>query len=230
ISLGCTLAWATESFLRGTLSLEETGGLPLAFGDGAAYLEMLGRMAKGQGEFYRDLEKGCAFCARKYGGDEWAIQYGGVEPGGYMTGENFALTCMMGVRHSHLDDTGYSIDQKLLNADQPLEEQVRAQVKEAQWRMVLNSLMICLFARGVYDEQIILEGLAALDLKWDNSGLQEMAEKSLLRKYEWKALCGFDHKSVKIPEKMYSVQTATGLMGRKSLQKRLRLYRKYAGL
>lgn len=230
ISLGCTLAWATESFLRGTLSLEETGGLPLAFGDGAAYLEMLGRMVKGQGEFYRDLEKGCAFCARKYGGDEWAIQYGGVEPGGYMTGENFALTCMMGVRHSHLDDTGYSIDQKLLNADQPLEEQVRAQVKEAQWRMVLNSLMICLFARGVYDGQIILEGLAALGLKWDSSSLQEMAEKSLLRKYEWKALCGFDHNFVKIPEKMYSVQTATGLMGRESLEKRLRLYRKYAGL
>ncbi len=84
-----------------------------------------GTHGKGQGEFYRDLEKGCAFCARKYGGEEWAVQYGGVEPGGYMTGENFAVTCMMGVRHSHLDDTGYSIDQKLLNAAQPLEDQVR---------------------------------------------------------------------------------------------------------
>jgi len=29
---------------------------------------------------------------------------------------------------------------------------------------------------------------------------------------------------------MYSVQTATGLMGRESLEKRLRLYREYAGL
>ena len=57
---------------------------------------------------------------------EWAIQYGGVEPGGYMTGENFAVTCLLGVRHSHLDDNGYSIDQNLLNAPKPLEEQVRA--------------------------------------------------------------------------------------------------------
>ena len=230
ISLGCTLAWATESFLRGTLSLAETGDLPLSFGDGAAYLEMLERTAKGQGEFYRDLEKGCAFCARKYGGEEWAVQYGGVEPGGYMTGENFAVTCMMGVRHSHLDDTGYSIDQKLLNAAQPLEDQVRAQVKEARWRMVLNSLMICLFARGVYDEEVILSGLDALGLEWDAEKLQAMSEKALLRKYEWKALCGFDHSSVKIPKKMYSVQTATGLIGRESLEERLRLYRKYAGL
>jgi aldehyde:ferredoxin oxidoreductase len=230
ISLGCTLSWATESFLRGNLSLEETGGLSLSFGDGAAYLEVLERMAKGQGEFYRDLEKGCAFCAKKYGGEEWAVQYGGVEPGGYMTGENFAVTCMMGVRHSHLDDTGYSIDQKLLNAAQPLEEQVRAQVKEARWRMVLNSLMICLFARGVYDEEVILRGLDALGLEWDAEKLQAMSEKALLRKYEWKSLCGFDHGSVKIPEKMYSVQTATGLIGRDSLEKRLRLYREYAGL
>jgi len=230
ISLGCTLAWATESFLRGNLSLEETGGLSLSFGDGAAYLEVLERTAKGQGAFYRDLEKGCAFCAGKYGGEEWAVQYGGAEPGGYMTGENFAVTCMMGVRHSHLDDTGYSIDQKLLNAGQPLEDQVRAQVKEAQWRMVLNSLMICLFARGVYDEEVILRGLDALGLEWDAEKLQAMSEKALLRKYEWKSLCGFDHRSVKIPEKMYSVQTATGLIGRESLEERLRLYRKFAGL
>ena len=230
ISLGCTLAWATESFLRGNLSLEETGGLSLSFGDGAAYLEVLERMAKERGEFYRDLEKGCAFCAGKYGGEEWAVQYGGAEPGGYMTGENFAVTCMMGVRHSHLDDTGYSIDQKLLNAAQPLEDQVRAQVKEAQWRMVLNSLMICLFARGVYDEEVILRGLDALGLEWDAEKLQAMSEKALLRKYEWKSLCGFDHRSVKIPEKMYSVQTATGLIGRESLEERLRLYRKFAGL
>ena len=201
ISLGCTLAWATESFLRGNLSLEETGGLSLSFGDGAAYLEVLERMAKERGEFYRDLEKGCAFCAGKYGGEEWAVQYGGAEPGGYMTGENFAVTCMMGVRHSHLDDTGYSIDQKLLNAGQPLEDQVRAQVKEAQWRMVLNSLMICLFARGVYDEEVILRGLDALGLEWDAEKLQAMSEKALLRKYDWQALCGFDHRSGEDPGK-----------------------------
>ncbi len=96
--------------------------------------------------------------------------------------------------------------------------------------MVLNSLMICLFARGVYDEEIILSGLDALGLEWDAEKLQAMSEKALLRKYEWKALCGFDHSLVKIPKKMYSVQTATGLIGRESLEERLRLYRKYAGL
>lgn len=230
ISLGCTLAWATESFLRGTISLDNTEGLPLAFGDGTVYLKMLERMAKGQGEFYRDLEKGCGWCAERWGGGEWAIQYGGVEPGGYMTGENFAVTCLMGVRHSHLDDTGYSLDQNLLNTPRPVEEQVKAQVKEARWRMVLNSLVICLFARGVYDEEVILQGLDALGLSWDRPRLWAMAEKALLRKYEWKKLCGFDPAAVKIPEKMYSVQTSTGMIGRKSLEERLSLYRKYAGI
>ena len=181
-------------------------------------------MAKGESEFYRDLEMGCAFCAKKRGGIEWAIQYGGVEPGGYMTGENFAVTCLLGVRHSHLDDNGYSIDQNLLNAPKPLEEQVRAQVKEARWRMVLNSLVICLFARGVYDEEIILQGLDALGAKWDAGKLRELAAKALLRKHEWKRLCGFDPAAFVVPEKMYTVQTSTGMIDRENLQQRIHLY------
>ncbi len=224
ISLGCTLAWATESFLHGVLSLDDTGGVSLSFGDCAAYLEVLERMAKGESEFYRDLEMGCAFCAKKRGGLEWAIQYGGVEPGGYMTGENFAVTCLLGVRHSHLDDNGYSIDQNLLNAPKPLEEQVRAQVKEARWRMVLNSLVICLFARGVYDEEIILQGLDALGAQWDAGKLRELAAKALLRKHEWKRLCGFDPAAFVVPEKMYTVQTSTGMIDRENLQQRIHLY------
>lgn len=144
ISLGCTLAWATESFSRGSLSKEALGGLSPAFGDGGTYYAMLERIAAGEGELFRDLEKGCAVCAEKWGGADWAIQYGGVEPGGYMTGENYAVACLMGVRHSHLDDFG------------------------------------------------------AADLK--------------------------------VPEKMYSVETTTGRMDRESLRKRLELYRQYAGI
>jgi aldehyde:ferredoxin oxidoreductase len=230
ISLGCTLAWATEAFLRGTLSLDDTEGLPLSFGDCGSYLSVLERMAKGEGEFFRDLEKGCAWCANKRGGTEWAIQYGGVEPGGYLTGENFTVTCLLGIRHSHLDDNGYSIDQNLLNASKPLEEQVRAQVKEARWRMVLNSLVVCLFARGVYDAEVILQGLDALGEQWNEARLRDLAAQALKRKHEWKRLCGFDPAEVAVPEKIYSVQTSNGMIDRERLAERLRLYREEAGI
>ncbi len=230
ISLGGTLAWATESFLRGTLSADATEGLTLSFGDGATYMAVLERIARGQGEFYRDLERGSAWCSEKWGGTDWAIHYGRVEPGGYMTGENFAVTSLMGVRHSHLDDSGYSADQKLLNAPKPVEDQVKDQVRDARWRMVMNSLIVCLFARGVYDETVILQGLDALGLSWDGPGLEKLGERALARKYEWKRLCGFDPEAVRMPEKMYSVQTSTGMIGRESLARRLALYREHTGL
>jgi len=228
ISMGLTLAWATEAYLNGAIGDKETGGLPLSFGDTECYLEMMRRCAAGEGEFFRDLEQGCARCAAKWGGEEFAIHYGGVEPGGYMTGENFAVTSLLGVRHSHLDDTGYGIDQKLLNKPQPVEEQVVQQVQEAQWRMILNSLVICLFARGVYDREIILKGLSALSLDWTSEKLDALGKFTLQRKNEWRKLCGCDIDSLKVPEKMFRVRSATGHMSEASIKERVRLYRKYA--
>lgn len=230
ISMGITLAWATEAYLNGVISGRETEGLPLSFGDTGCYLEMMRRCAAGEGEFFRDLELGSAKCSAKWGGEEFAIQYGGVEPGGYMTGENFAVTSLMGVRHSHLDDTGYSIDQKLLNKPRPVEEQVAEQVKEAQWRMILNSLVICLFARGVYDREIVLQGLGALGFPRTSEQLDELGRTALRRKYEWRRLCGFDPDNLRVPEKMFRVRSATGHMDEASIRKRVGLYRELAGI
>ncbi|GAB1399104.1 hypothetical protein MASR1M66_05560 [Aminivibrio sp.] len=67
ISSGCTLG-STESFSRGTLSKEALGGLSPAFGDGGTYYTMLERIAAGEGELFRDLEKGCALCSEKWEG------------------------------------------------------------------------------------------------------------------------------------------------------------------
>ena len=229
ISMGVTLAWATEAYLNGVLGDKETDGLPLAFGDAECYMEMMRRCAAGEGEFFRDLESGCAKCAAKWGGEEFAIHYGKVEPGGYMTGENMAITSLLGVRHSHLDDTGYSIDQALLNKPMPVAEQVAQQVKEAQWRMILNSLVVCLFARrGIYDQEIILKGLSALSLDWTPEKLDALGKRALQRKHEWKKLCGCDIGELKVPSKMFRVRSATGHMKEDSIKERVRLYRELA--
>jgi aldehyde:ferredoxin oxidoreductase len=228
ISMGVTLAWATEAYLNGVIGDKETDGLPISFGDAECYLEMMRRCAAGKGEFFRDLEQGCAKCSAKWGGEDFAIHYGGVEPAGYMTGENFALSSLLGVRHSHLDDIGYSLDQKLLNKLQPVEEQVAQQVREAQWRMILNSLAVCLFARGIYDREIILEGLSALSLDWTSEKLDALGKLALRRKHEWRKLCGCDIANLRAPAKMFRVRSATGHMDDASIYERVKLYREQA--
>ncbi|MCL1941563.1 MAG: hypothetical protein FWG09_06425 [Synergistaceae bacterium] len=235
ISMGVTLGWAADAYIRGIVTDSDTNGVAISFGDAAAFYEAMQRCAKGENEFFRTLEKGAAACAKKYGGKEFAIQYGGVEPGGYLTGENFIVTSLLGVRHSHLDDFGYSLDQKIANASadkiQPLEDQVKAQVKDAQWRMILNSLVICLFGRGVYEEGIIVKGLNALGLDWDMPKLEKLAADTLKRKHEWKKLCGFDMDKLAeegVPERMYRVHSVTGVSEKKNITERVKLYRKFA--
>ena len=228
ISMGITLAWATEAYMSGAVTDKETAGLALAYGDVGCYLEMMRRCAAGEGEFFRNLELGCAKCSEKWGGKDFAIHYGGVEPAGYMTGENFVVSSLMGVRHSHLDDTGYGIDQKILNTPQSVEEQVSQQVQEAQWRMILNSLTICLFARGVYDREIVLKGLTALSLDWTPEKIDELGRTALRRKNEWRKLCGFDSDNLKVPLKMLRVPSAGGHITEASIKERIRLYKGFA--
>ena len=229
ISMGITLAWASEAYVSGVITDKETGGLALNFGNTESYMEMMRRCAAGD-EFYRDLELGSAKCSEKWGGKDFAIHYGGVEPAGYMTGENFTVSSLLGVRHSHLDDLGYSIDQKILTKPLPVEEQVAQQVKEAQWRMIINSLVVCLFARGVYDIDIVVKGLNALSLDWTKEKIDELGVKMLRRKNEWRQLCGFDPDKLEIPKKMLHVRSANGRMTEESLRYRIKLYRELSGI
>jgi aldehyde:ferredoxin oxidoreductase len=114
-----------------------------------------------------------------------------------------------------------------------MENQVKTQVKDAQWRMVLNSLVICLFGRGVYEELIIVKGLNALGLDWSIEKLEKLAIRTLQRKHAWKKLCGFNAELLAkegVPERMYRVHSATGVSDKKNIQERVRLYCKFAGI
>lgn len=230
MSMGTTLAWATEAFLSGIIDDNVTDGLAFCFGNTEIYLEALERVARGTNPFFRSLEKGTAACSEAYGGKSFAMHYGKVEPAGYLTGENAMMSWIAGVRHSHLDDPGYSLDQKLLQEDIPLEQQVRRQVEDAQRRMILNSLVVCLFARGIYDRDIIVGGLEAVGRKTSPEELAALGVHSLRRKFAWKRECGFRLDSAEIPEKMFSVRTSTGQIDRERMNRRLALFREYGGI
>ena len=60
---------------------------------------------------YQILSQGTAKAAARYGGKEFACVLG-QEMAGYATGETFFVSQALGLRHSHLDSSGYSYDQK----------------------------------------------------------------------------------------------------------------------
>jgi len=66
ISCGATIAWAMDCFERGLLTLEDTGGIELRFGNAGALVQMVERIGKREG-FGRVLGEGSARAAETLG-------------------------------------------------------------------------------------------------------------------------------------------------------------------
>lgn len=80
ISAGGVIQWAMESYEKGVLTDEETGGLRLEWGSGDAVVEMVRQIAfrEGLGDLLAD---GVRVAAQKTGGDswKWAVESKGME-------------------------------------------------------------------------------------------------------------------------------------------------------
>jgi aldehyde:ferredoxin oxidoreductase len=226
ISMGVTLAWATDAFQRGYINKTHTDGLVLNFGDGAGYLKALHLIAAGKTELFRDLEKGCAFCAEKYGGADFAITFGRNEAAGYATGLHAFLGYATGVRHSHLDAAGYSVDQNNLVKPAPDHELTKKMYDEAVWRMIPNSLVLCLFARNVYTKEIILEGLNVLGItSWTEQRLLDFARKMHALKNRYKLNCGFSFDTLELPERLTKISTSNGLLTKERFREQIGVFK-----
>ncbi len=80
ISAGVTISFAMECFEKGVLTLKDTDGLELTFGNGAAMVEMVERIAmrKGLGNLLAEGTKRAAEVIGK-GSEEWAMHVKGEE-------------------------------------------------------------------------------------------------------------------------------------------------------
>ncbi|HOJ88089.1 MAG TPA: aldehyde ferredoxin oxidoreductase N-terminal domain-containing protein [Pseudothermotoga sp.] len=224
ISIGVVLAWATEAFQKGIIGLSHTENLALSFGDSQTYLSALEHIASGTNEFYRDLERGVYYCAKKYGGEEFAMHFNRNEAPGYMTGPNAFVGYAVGVRHSHLDCAGYSVDQKFLGRQQDIEKEVRMMYEESLWRMVTNSLVTCLFARGTYTPNVVEKGLKLLGYDVDLQWLSKASRLIHGMKYVLKERLGFDFSNLNLPGKLTKVYTGRGMMTTEDFKERIEIY------
>ena len=206
MSAGVALAWATEALEKGILSTRETI-VPLQFGDEKIYQEAVHHLGAASNDFYRLLGQGTMKAAEHYGGADFACVLG-QEMGGYATGEVFFVSQALGLRHSHLDAGGYAYDQKGKAPD--VNDAVQFLLQDERARVLLNSMVSCLFARGVYGEQILSDCLRSV-------GYTTLAESigavsSHVQKLRWRQRLrtGFDPRTVSIPKRFLEVETWKG--------------------
>jgi aldehyde:ferredoxin oxidoreductase len=212
MSTGVVLAWATEALERGLVSTKETDGLAFAWGNAPTYIEAIQRIVSQPTDFYCALARGADHAAKIYGGKDFSLAFGGNEMPGYHTGPGCHLGYLSGARHSHLDNAGYSLDQKALDADQlPSPKEAATVLREEEaWRQVLSSLVICFFARGVYTAEIIQQALHAIGVEYSVDHLKQLGANILQQKHQFKEREGFNLRDIRIPKRILDTPSPLG--------------------
>jgi aldehyde:ferredoxin oxidoreductase len=206
MSAGVALAWATEATEKGIISEKETVAR-LTFGDTEGYKEAMLHLGKGTNEFYRLMAQGTLKAAEQYGGKDYACVLG-QEMAGYATGEVFFASQALGFRHSHLDSGGYSYDQKEKGKD--VSKAVDFLVKDEQGRALLTSMVACLFARGVYTDELLEACLKAVGYGSLTENLGAISRNIQQLRWKNRFATGFMPEEVIIPKRFYEITTVKG--------------------
>lgn len=221
ISAGVLLGWATEACQRGIISQEQLGVKP-EFDQAGPYLEILNRIVQQPDELYRTLALGAFAAAQRYGGQEYAMTLGKTEIAGYHTGYANILGQAVGARHSHLDNAGYSVDQKL--KDKSPEEKVAALIKEEKWRNVLNCLTICLFAREIYQADTVIAALDSIGIPTTVEELEKLGHDIFEIKNATRTKLGFGLNDLEVPQRFFETTSLTGKLEREQLEEMVTIY------
>jgi len=208
MSTGVVLAWATEAQDRGLVTEQDTEGLKLNWGDYATFIKAVQHIVEQPSEFYKTLSRGVEYAAARYGGEEFAMAFGGNEMPGYHTGPGAYIGYLMGARHSHLDNAGYSIDQKtLVKQDMSPTELATALLAEERWRQILSSLAICFFARGLYKPELVCEALAVAGFETAPADLDRLGEEIHNQKFRFKMREGFSFEALRLPKRIFETES-----------------------
>lgn len=228
ISTGVILAWATECMERGIIGTKDTDNLILRWGDYETYIKAVKKIVNLENEFYEALANGVEYASSLYGGKEFALAYGGNEMPGYHCGLATHIGFAVGMRHSHLDNAGYDLDQKI-NIEKKsisVEEIARALFEEESWRQILSSLVICFFSRKVYTSEMISRCFSVMGIKIEPSELKIRGMKILKEKYRFKIREGFSFDNIRIPKRVLEVPTPQGLLKEEDIRRGISEYKK----
>ena len=214
MSSGVALAWATEAQERGLITEEETAGLKLRWSDFETYIKALQLVVEQPNEFYAALARGVGYASSTYGGQDFALVFGGNEMPGYHTGPAVHIGYLTGARHSHLDGAGYSIDEKAAASGRsPTAVEIAdGLLEEERWRQILSSLVVCFFARGIYRPDVVRRALRVMGFELKSEDLMRRGAEILKSKHEYKVQEGFDFSKIRVPKRILETPTPLGYL------------------
>lgn len=213
MTTGVILSWMTEAFKKGLISEKDTLDVIPDWGDYDAYTKAVTNILNQSNAFYTALSKGVSFASNIYGGKDFALSFGGNEMPGYHTGPAAHIGYLVGSRHSHLDNAGYSLDLKIASGKSMSEQEIAESiVSEEMWRQILSSLVVCFFSREIYKLDVVIQALKICGLDVSNDNLSNIGRDILKAKYEFKFREGFAFEDMHIPERIFETVSSVGMI------------------
>jgi aldehyde:ferredoxin oxidoreductase len=222
IGVGVTIAWAIECFEQGLLTLEDTGGLELRFGDDALMVKLVEMTARREG-IGDLLALGSWQAARKIGRgtDRYSMSVKGQElpmheprlKQGLGIGYMFSPT---GADHMHnMHDTAFAAsvaavqDLGILEPMAPNDlgpNKMRLLKYVSDWRAMTNCLVLCNFPSWTRDQTLEL-ARAATGWNIGTWELMKIGERAmaLLRAFNYRE--GFTAADDRLPDRFFESHT-----------------------
>ena len=94
---------------------------------------------------------------------------------------------------------------------------------------MLNSLVICLFARNLYTPELVQRAAEVSGVEASAEDLARIGQETLRLKHDFKRGCGFDLAGVRIPRRILETPTPMGTLDEGFLRQALQVYREGVG-
>ena len=228
ISCGATIAFAMDCFENGLITSKDTDGIELKWGDDAAVLKMIGKIARREG-FGDVLAEGSKRAAQKIGGNasDYAVEIKGMEVpmhdprSNYLIGLGYAT----GVRGAcHTNDASYAIGSGILDwpdigiplgIDLKKNEGVAGFVTHAQdLGQIMNAAVFCYMLIFVLNGEDVAELLsAASGFDYTFKEVEECAERMWHMKRGLDNLMGVTVADDRLPRQILTPPTDGGAAG-----------------
>lgn len=213
IYTGVFLSWVTEAYDKGIITQHDLGVSEVKFGNTEKYLEILQNLVYSDKKFYVLARNGLTDLVKEYGGYDFALLVNKNAMAGYHTGyANLIGQSIVGIRNAHTDNAGYAIDQEGKDYDAPT--LVDLLLQEEIFRAFFNCTGICLFARKVYDINLLIRISQLIGYEINEDHIKQAGTKIYLKKMIFKEKTGFVIDNYKFPERFFETPA-----GKKKLSK-----------
>ncbi len=219
MSAGASIAWAMECYERGLITGEQTGGVDLRFGNGAAVIALLEQIGQRRG-LGQLLGEGVKRASATLGGgsERWAMHVKGLELPGYepRSLKTLALGLAVGTRGAcHNRSSAYEVDLSA-KVDRLNGERTRGPLAMTQedYAATLDSLGVCKFLRRCFDafySEAAELFRAATGLEMTAEELQRVGERVSNLKKAFNLREGWTRADDTLPPRIFDEPLPTGI-------------------